>query len=239
MKTCLAIPARKNSTRLANKLLLPIGEKTVLEHTIQRALECDFFDETWLVTDDVDLADIGNALGLKVHLSTLVCLNGTERIAQLLSTSKADVFVNLQADEVDIQVPTIKRVLSRCLAGAQLASAMYQLKSWRDIHNPNVVKVCCNQQNEALYFSRSTIPHCTEQQDVPLIYGHVGIYAYHRNALRAIAKHPPCFLEQQERLEQLRALFLGYSISMVECEQSIAVNTADDLVQLRHRWSSS
>ena len=87
LKTCLAIPARKNSARLANKLFLPIGNKSVLEHTIERALDCHFFDETWLVTDDADIADIGTTYGLKVLFSSKMCTNGTERIAQLLSTS--------------------------------------------------------------------------------------------------------------------------------------------------------
>ena len=238
LKTCLAIPARKDSVRLPNKLLLSIGKKTILEHTIARALRCKFFDEMWIVTDDVHIANIGETYGLKVKLSPAVCENGTERIAQLLSVSEADVFVNLQADEVGITPQTIKKVLHTCLGGAQMASAMYQLTSWRDIHDPNIVKVCCNHQNNALYFSRSVIPHCDAQKDIPLIYGHIGIYAYQRDVLQTIAQHPPCFIEQQERLEQLRALYLGYSISMLESEQSISINTAEDLEHFRQIFNS-
>ena len=236
MKTCLAIPARLDSSRLHHKLLQVIHQRTVLEHTLHNALQTTLFDEIILVTDHPTLADIGHSLGVRVELTTATYRNGTERIGFLLDKIQADVIVNLQADEVKFPACFIEQILSEARGGTDMVSAMYPIQDIELFQDPNVVKVICNHRQEALYFSRAPIPY---QSTSTVAYGHIGVYSYQRHVLEHLITQPPCLLEQQENLEQLRALFLGYTIKMITTPFFPSINSSKDLDVIRAKYESS
>jgi 3-deoxy-manno-octulosonate cytidylyltransferase (CMP-KDO synthetase) len=238
MKTCLAIPARLNSSRLPNKLLQPIDGRPVLEHTLEKAKDTSLFDEIILVTDHPRLAEIGKRLSVRVEIEKSVCHNGTERIHKILHKIDADIIVNLQADEMELPAQYIEQVLQESVQGTEIVSAMYPIHKREIAECPDVVKVVCNQYNEALYFSRSLIPFHRQpiQHNFPLAFGHCGIYSFQRDVLQRLATEPICELEQRESLEQLRALFVGYSIKMIQIPFFQSINTYDDLYKLRNKY---
>ena len=228
------------STRLAKKLLAQVHGKPVLQHTLETALETRGFDEIILVTDHDELAGIAHRLGIKTEMVTATCRNGSERIAAILDRTEAEIVVNLQADEMTLPARSIEQVLRNSLAGSDIASAMYPLETWEELHDPSIVKVVCNQAGDAMYFSRAAIPHRRDAMnrtgDLPADHGyrgHIGIYAYRRDVLRAVADAPPSQAELSEKLEQLRALALGYRIAMTETAPCISINTAADLQRIR------
>ena len=151
MKTCLAIPARLNSSRLPNKLLLPIGGIPVLQHTITNAKNTRLFDEIILVTDHPKLAAIGTELSITVEMETGEFRNGTERIATLLPKIEADIIVNLQADELELPARLIDTVLEETMKGSEMVSAMYPIFDEKIAKREDVVKVVCNKNQQALY----------------------------------------------------------------------------------------
>jgi CMP-2-keto-3-deoxyoctulosonic acid synthetase len=111
-----------------------------------------------------------------------------------------------------------------------VASVMQKLGMDEDINNPNFVKVVCDKNNNALYFSRSPIPYKRNLQSSLPIYKHVGVYAFKKNTLLEFTKWPMGVLEQTEMLEQLRYLENGVSIKMVETTtSSIGIDTPEDL----------
>ena len=241
MKTCLAIPARLNSSRLPNKLLLPIGGIPVLQHTIMNAKNTRLFDEIILVTDHPKLAAIGNNLSIRVEMETGTYRNGTERIATLLPKIDADIVVNLQADELELPARFIDTVLEETMKGAEIVSAMYPIFDEAIAQKDDVVKVVCSKDQHALYFSRAQIPFCRLKSlsKEPLAFGHCGIYSFQRKVLQHIASEPACNLEESENLEQLRALYLGYSIKMLQIPYIQSINTPEDLQELRERYDNT
>ncbi len=157
--------------------------------------------------------------------------SGTERLAEVAENVKADIFVNLQADEPLLHSSIIDDLISALEMNPEypMASACVRLREEKDFLNPNVVKVVKNKKDEALYFSRAPIPHDREKGQADF-FKHLGIYAYRRDFLIQIPKLPVSELEKRERLEQLRVLDNGYSIKMLETAyDSIGVDTQEDL----------
>jgi 3-deoxy-D-manno-octulosonate cytidylyltransferase len=246
VKTCLAIPARMGSTRLPKKLLAPVHGKPILQHTLETALQARGFDEVILVTDHDDLAEIGRSVGVRTEMVRIECRNGSERIAAILDRTEAEIIVNLQADEMALPAGAIEDVLRKSLAGGEIVSAMYPLETWEELHDPSIVKVVCNQAGDAMYFSRSAIPYRRGAMDtggnLPPDHGyrgHIGIYAYKREILKTVAAAAPSQAELSEKLEQLRALALGYRIAMTETAPCISINTAADLERIRAEHNRS
>src|SRR5262249_28839713 len=142
--------------------------------------------------------------------------SGTDRVAEAVRDLNADLVVNLQGDEPLIDPASLDLLIDR-LAGdprtsmATLACPITSLEQW---HNPNCVKVVCDDVGRALYFSRTPIPYVRagnpdSTAPPPRFLQHVGIYAYRKALLLALAATAPAVLEKLEKLEQLRALAAG------------------------------
>lgn len=215
----VVIPARYASTRLPGKPLREIRGKPMLEHVWRRGRESDA-REVVVATDDTRIAAVAENFGAAVCMTGGQHRSGTERIAEvadLLGWDDSSVVVNLQGDEPAMPPSLINQVASLLVcSNADLATLASPLTSQVDFENPNVVKVVCNQQGDALYFSRAAIPYARDAAGAArareAALHHHGLYAYRCGVLRRLVTTPPSPLELAEQLEQLRALSIGLRI---------------------------
>ncbi|MDR3221199.1 MAG: 3-deoxy-manno-octulosonate cytidylyltransferase [Candidatus Accumulibacter sp.] len=220
------VPARYASTRLPGKPLLDLGGKPMAARVAERALQSGA-EEVWVATDHPDVLRAMEAQGLSVLLTRADHPTGTDRLAEVVERrgwSDEVIVVNVQGDEPLIDPELIART-ARQLAesGADIATVAHPIDNPADFFAPNVCKVVCKANGDALYFSRAPIPfardHFAQGKDslpegIPA-YRHVGLYAYRAGFLRAYARLAPSPAERFEALEQLRALWHGYRISVL------------------------
>ena len=159
---------------------------------------------------------------------------GTDRLAEVAAAfPDVDLIVNVQGDEPLIEPALIDELIAQFEGEPELAMATVktEIEDEAERANPNNVKVVCDKEGYALYFSRSLLPY-PRKGGCP-VYKHIGIYAYRRDFLLAYAKMQPTPLEQAESLEQLRALENGYRIKVVETKaRFVGVDTAEDLAKV-------
>ncbi len=229
----IIIPARLNSTRLANKLMRPLGDKFLLQYTYERALLAGAASVT-IATDHPIIAQAMQALGAHVVMTHENHSTGTDRLAEavdLLGLPEDALIVNLQGDEPLMPVCLIQQVANNLASNpsAAMATLCESITQLSDLQNPSIVKVVFRQDGLALYFSRASIPFDRDQQQLHKNYfRHLGLYAYRASFLRIYQKLKPAPMEQLEKLEQLRALFYGYSIHL-ELAQAYCPEGVDTL----------
>ena len=221
----IVIPARYNSTRLPGKPLLNRTGKYLIQHVVEQASQAKRADLVVVATDDQRIVAAVKTFGGQCELTQPTHLSGTDRIAEVASRpafARYDLVVNVQGDEPEIAPDLIDELIAAYSASSTgMSTASAPVACQQELHSPNVVKVVCDQQSRALYFSRSIIPFdrdaCVKSDaDLGRYYQkHLGIYAYRRNVLLQLAAAPPCQLECIEKLEQLRALHLGHKIHVV------------------------
>lgn len=238
MKIIAVIPARYASTRFPAKLMQDLGGKTVITRTYEAALKTQLFDDVFVVTDSQLIFDEILSNGGKVIMSSKEHESGSDRIAEAIENIDADVVVNVQGDEPFINKEPLAAVVEEFRKDVQnnidLASLMREILDWEAIENPNNVKVIVDQNNFALYFSRSVIPYPREKNVGVRYFQHIGIYAFRKQALLDFAKLPMKSLEASEKLEQLRYLEYGKRIKMIETTHvGIGIDTPEDLEKAR------
>ncbi|MEQ3661828.1 MAG: 3-deoxy-manno-octulosonate cytidylyltransferase [Flavobacterium sp.] len=238
MKIIAVIPARYASTRFPAKLMQDLGGKSVIVRTYEAAIATNLFDDVFVVTDSTliyneIIANNGKAImSIKEHES------GSDRIAEAVENIDVDVVVNVQGDEPFIDKKPLKELIEVFKKDTDkkvdLASLMFQITDKEEINSPNNVKVIVDQQNFALYFSRSVIPFPREENVGVRYMKHIGIYAFRKEALLDFYNLPMLSLEASEKLEQLRYLEYGKRIKMVETAHgSIGIDTPEDLEKAR------
>ena len=217
----LVIPARRNSTRLPDKMLLRDTGQTLLEHTYEAACRAKRPELVVIATDDEAIAREARGFGAAVVMTSPQCPSGTDRVAEAVrQLPRAEIIVNLQGDEPDADGAAIDRLfeLMHKKPSANMATLATPLRERAMLDDPACVKVAFDEAGRALYFSRSVIPHPREWSDRlltaddPAFYLHLGVYAYRRPLLMQITRWAPGRLEQIEKLEQLRVLENGESI---------------------------
>ena len=238
MKIIAVIPARYASTRFPAKLMQDLGGQTVITRTYKAALNTGLFDDVFVVTDSDIIFDeiVGN--GGKAIMSIKEHESGSDRIAEAVEHLDVDIVVNVQGDEPFINKEPLADVLEVFKGDAaheiDLASIMMPISNWKDIENPNNVKVIVDQKRFALYFSRSVIPYPRDKEAGVTYFKHVGIYAFRKHALLDFYRLPMRSLEASEKLEQLRYLEYGKKIKMVETSHAgIGIDTPEDLEKAR------
>ena len=233
------IPARWGSTRFQGKSLALIAGKPLIQWVIERALQAKSLRELLVATDDARIRDAAVKAGAEAIMTRSNHPSGTDRIAEAVRPRKADVVVNIQGDEPLID-PRLIDELGLLLAGDRdwdMATAATPIAVWEDIFNPSVVKVVWDRDGRALYFSRSAIPHLREKDSGAeasegLYWRHIGIYAYQRPFLERLVATPLCLLEKAEKLEQLRALFIGCRMKVVQTRDvGLGVDTPEDVAK--------
>lgn len=231
MKKIAVIPARFAATRFPGKLMQRIGDKTIIRMVYENVQAMGLFDDVLVVTDNDQIVEEIKAIGGTVKKSSQEHPSGSDRIAEAIMDMDVDVVVNVQGDEPFVDISPLEKLLTAISEpDVVVASVMQKIGMDEDINNPNFVKVVCDKNNNALYFSRSPIPYKRNLQSSLPIYKHVGVYAFKKNTLLEFTMWPMGVLEQTEMLEQLRYLENGVSIKMVETTtSSIGIDTPEDL----------
>jgi len=232
------IPARYAATRLPGKLLLDLMGKPLLQHTFEQAQKSNA-QAVYVATDDARIEAAANKFGAKVIMTSDSHVSGTDRLqeaASLIGLSTSDVVVNVQGDEPLIPPEVINQVASNIVSKKEfgIATLCELIADDIEIDDPNSVKVVFDNVGNALYFSRSNLPH-NGSVSAGNSYRHVGLYAYRVDVLNQFIRWPVAQLELSEKLEQLRALYNGVKIHVEVSSQQIpaGVDTQRDLESVR------
>lgn len=237
MKIIAVIPARYQASRFPGKLMQILGEKTVIATTYQNVVETQLFDEVFVATDsELIFSEIqligGNAVMTGEHET------GSDRIAEAIANINCDIVVNVQGDEPFLKTEPLKKLISVFHDDHKheisLASLKIKLKDLEEIENPNNVKVITDNQDFALYFSRSVIPYPRETSIKAEYFKHIGVYAFRKKALLNFAKLKMQPLEIAEKIECIRYLEYGMKIKMIETDfVGVGIDVPEDLEKAR------
>lgn len=238
MKVIAVIPARYASTRFPAKLMQELGGKTIIRRTYEATVATELFDDVFVVTDSTLIYDEVKIHGGKVVYSVKEHESGSDRIAEAVAAIEADIVINVQGDEPFVNKDNLEKLIEIFRADKEkqidLASLMTPIDDWNRIENPNNVKVVVDENQLALYFSRSVIPYPRDKETQVQYYQHIGVYAFRREALLEFTTWPMKFLEATEKLEQLRYLEYGKRIKMAITQHTgIGIDTPEDLEQAK------
>lgn len=231
MKAIALIPARYAATRFRGKLMAELKGKTVIRHTYDATVATGLFDEVIVATDsDIIFQEITSHGGNAV-MTTGEHESGTDRIAEAARHLQADVIVNVQGDTPFVKKEPLQKLLQQFEdPSVQVGSLMQVLDDDVLIADPNYVKVCVDQKNNALFFSRSVIPYPRNKNISITYYEHIGVYAFRRQALIDFTTWPVSPLEDAEKVECLRYLENGVPIRMVITDfMGVEIDTPEDL----------
>ncbi len=235
MKILGIIPSRFASTRLPGKPLIDIGGMTMIRRVYEQAKKASTLTAVIVATDDPRIFDEVISFGGQAVMTGTQHQNGTERCAEALIGTGADVVINIQGDEPFIhpeQIDTIAALFqdTKC----EIATLIKECKDHALLQKPSIIKAVVNKDMEALYFSRSVIPYQRNTDTAATYYQHIGIYGYRADILREIVKLKPSPLEISESLEQLRWLENGYTIqTAITTHESISIDVQEDLDRAR------
>lgn len=234
MRVVGIIPARWGASRLPGKPLALIQGKPLIEYVWRRAKKAKNINRLIVATDDERIVQAVESFGGEAVMTPVECASGTDRIAKVVERIPCDVVVNIQGDEPFLIPRYLDKVVAPFQADRRLLMATLSASlPDEDLDNPNAVKVVCDQDGYALYFSRAPIPYCRKDvkaKDKAKARLHLGIYAYHRSFLLRFAQLAHTPLEQTEKLEQLRAIEHGIKIKVVEVPKAtLSVDTKSDL----------
>jgi 3-deoxy-manno-octulosonate cytidylyltransferase (CMP-KDO synthetase) len=243
MKIIGVIPSRYGSSRLAGKPLVDLCGKTMIERVYGCSKKSELLEEVIVATDDERIYNEVKRFGGDVEMTSPDHQSGTDRIAEVARNrgfKDEDVIVNIQGDQPLIDAETIDNLVRPLVEDKALmmSTMSYRIIDPEDINNPACVKVITDCNGMAIYFSRLAVPYVRDPQGVDLLkvpyYKHLGLYAYRKSFLVRYSSLKPSYLEQCEKLEQLRALENGYRIKVVESKcDSAEINEPEDVEKLR------
>jgi 3-deoxy-manno-octulosonate cytidylyltransferase (CMP-KDO synthetase) len=233
MQVLGVIPARYGSTRLPAKPLLKINGRPLLEWVVRGVQKAETLSELVVATDHAEIAALAENLGVQAVMTDPNLPSGSDRVWAVAKTRNCDVVLNIQGDEPLIQPFWVDRLVGSLRDEAQLKMATLAHKLPNDeLQTLGVVKVILNRNSEAIYFSRYPIPYSREGVDKwpGVALKHIGLYGYRKEFLQEFCGQSPTAIEKAESLEQLRAMWLGARIKVIEIDGvSIGVDTADDV----------
>lgn len=234
MNILCVIPSRIGSTRLPRKPLLPIQGKPMIQWTYENASRCKRLTKLIVATDSHEIADVISRIGGHVEMTDPELPTGSERVAAIAEHyPNMDVIINLQGDEPFIKPSMLEELVAPYLAGEspEMTTLAYPLDRTTKYHDKGAVKVITDINNNAIYFSRSPIPHFRSSEQAP-VYHHMGLYAFRRDFLMLYKTLPPTPLEKAESLEQLRVIEHGYKIRVcLTKEKTLEINTPEEYEQ--------
>ncbi|SFV59779.1 3-deoxy-manno-octulosonate cytidylyltransferase [hydrothermal vent metagenome] len=229
----IIIPARIGSSRFPNKVLADIDG---IPMVIRTSMAVNNIDDVAIATDSEDVINIAKRYNIKAVMTSSNHKSGTDRIfeaSEILGLGRDEIIINVQADEPFIEKEVVESVYSLTVKNREdtriMMNSAYKFINNPEADDPNIVKVLTDKDDIALYFSRAKIPyprdhHFNEYK------GHLGIYGFTKQLLKEFCKLKATPLEDIEKLEQLRALYHGYKIAMVEVKtKSFGIDTIEDL----------
>lgn len=242
MKILGIIPSRYGSTRFPGKPLIDINGKTMIQRVYEQAQQSGHLTDVIVATDDERIFEHVKSFDGKVMMTSATHESGTDRCAEVIANidDEYQIVINIQGDEPFIDPNQINQ-LCQCFDDEKtdIATLIKKIDSQEELFNPNKPKVVIDDNNFALLFSRSTIPHLKgEDQENWLskqeYFKHIGIYGYRTTVLKKIAALPVSKLEQAEGLEQLRWLENGLNIKVaITTFEAIAIDTPEDLKKIK------
>jgi len=239
MKIVAIIPARYASSRFPGKPLIDIAGKSMIRRVYEQAAKSSLLSKVVVATDHQEIYDHVIKFGGNVCLTSEDHASGTDRCyeALLAQQEKFDYVINIQGDEPFIDREQIDLLANRLDGKTEIATLVKVIDVPDQLFNPSEVKVTLNKNKEALYFSRSAIPHIrnTSEDQWMSKYNfvkHVGMYGYRSDILEQITKLEVSSLEKAESLEQLRWLENGFKILTVETMvETMGIDTPEDLLK--------
>lgn len=240
-RVVIVIPARYGSTRLPGKPLADIGGRPMIVRVLERARLARGMARVVVATDDARIAAAVAEAGGEAVMTGSSHASGTLRIIEAMESIPADICINLQGDE-PLADPAHLELLARTMADDPgiLVATLCCPMSREEALSPHAVKVVLSDQGNALYFSRSPIPHVAADDAATVFFRHIGMYAYTRQALLRFRELPTGMLERAERLEQLRFLSGGIPIRVLTvCDAPPGVDTPSCLEQARALWRAA
>jgi 3-deoxy-manno-octulosonate cytidylyltransferase (CMP-KDO synthetase) len=234
----VVIPARYGSSRFPGKPLATLDKKPLIQHVYERVRTARGVKRVVVATDDTRIVKAVQAFGGDAVMTGADLRTGSDRVAQVAREISADVYVNLQGDEIPLTPAFLEDLILPFVASdAEVGTLKHAISDEQELMDPNVVKVITDCHGDALYFSRSPIPYVRDQRPATnrisgLHWKHLGIYAYTAAALARFFGLPTGSLEGSEQLEQLRLLEAGERIRVWETKQaSLRIDTPADLKQ--------
>lgn len=231
------IPARYASTRFPAKALADVGGKPMIQRVYEQAKKAKSLQAVVVATDHPEILSCVKQFGGEACMTKKSHVSGTDRCfeALMLQPDRYDYLINIQGDEPFIHPDQIDLLASALDGTTEIATLAKHIEEQDQLFNPNVVKVVFSNNNQALYFSRSVIPHVrnireNEWLSSVTFYKHIGMYAYRADVLKKLTALTVSTLEKAESLEQLRWLENGYKIHILETKkETIGIDTPDDL----------
>lgn len=243
----VVIPARWASVRFPGKVLAPLGGIPLVIRVASRAAQAKRIDAVIVASEADHVLDAARRAGFETALTSAAHASGTDRVAEASRARDAAIIIGVQADEPFVEPRDLDALAEALLSSHdELATLAHPLDDPEAFLNPNVVKVVCDANGRALYFSRSPIPYPRPAQGqlafpppapAPGSFrAHVGVYAWKRDALIRFTAWPTSPLEKLEGLEQLRALEAGLPIRVLPASAApFGVDTPDDLRRAEER----
>lgn len=230
------IPARYGSSRFPGKVLAEINGKPMIQWVFEQANKSNMLERIFVAVDDERVLECVEGFSAPAVMTKPEHQSGTDRIAEALELINADIVVNIQGDQPLLDPIMIDEAVQPLLNDSTILMSTLKVKiNEEDYLDPSVVKVVTDENDFALYFSRSLIPYSRDNVDVN-IYEHVGLYAYRKDFLLKISKLPQSYLEKIEMLEQLRVMEKGYKIKVIETASEnamgVSVDTPEDLTKV-------
>lgn len=242
MDILAVIPARYNSQRFPGKPLVMIDDRPMVQWVYEAANSCPSFSKVVVATDSEAIADCVLGFGGAVEMTRSEHQTGTDRVAEVAQRyPKMGAIANVQGDQPFVTTEMLTQLVTPYLQGESpdMTTLACPLDRETGYSDPNVVKVLCDRNGRALYFSRSPIPYYRNSGSAP-VFHHLGLYAFRRDFLAEYAKLTPTPLEHCEGLEQLRVLEHGYGIVVRQTQKAVLeINTPSDLLQAKSLISKS
>ncbi len=239
MKNIGIIPARYASTRFPGKPLIELLGKSMIQRVYEQCQKATLLDKVIVATDDERIYKHVVGFGGEVLMTSPLHTNGTSRCAEIASQfSNAEIIVNIQGDEPTIDPRQIDDLVK--ISGNGIATQAKKIEQQENLFDPNVVKVVFDKNNNALYFSRQTIPHVrnAEAKDwmsKHTFYRHIGLYSFDRKTLLHLDSLMASPLENMESLEQLRWLENDIQIKVgITPYESLSVDVPEDAQKVIH-----
>lgn len=237
-QTAIIIPARYGSSRLEGKPLLKANNKPIIEWVWEKAISCPLVDRVIVATDDERIFKACKDFGAEVEMTSNEHKSGSDRIAEVANRHpEIGYIINLQGDEPLIEQANIELVIKGVIEdkNADISTLVREIREEDEVNNPNLVKCVFDNNNYAMYFSRSKIPYERAQNDGSWkFYGHLGIYGYKREALFKMTQLPQSSYEMAEKLEQLRALQNGMRIKVgIVDNVPVGIDTIEDFEKFK------
>ncbi len=244
MEVLAVIPARYGSTRFEGKVLAKDTGKFLVQHTYERALCAKSVEKALIATDSEKVMKACESFGADCVMTSATHQSGTDRIAEAVRDIDAEIIVNLQADEPEIDPANIDELVELLRgSSADMATLVAEFEDEEQISDPNIVKAIVDKAGRAIYFSRSVVPYDRQAGGVgqnKTYLRHLGIYAYRKDFLLKFTSLQPGELEKCEKLEQLRAIEYGFSIITGKVKHAWeGIDTAEQYAEFVRRQSKS